>query len=160
MENPETNHTCTHCDYKSKWKHNLSRHMVTKHTPQIVSLHTQNVSLPAQNVVPISQNVVLPAHNVSLDTESSRKQCYKCQQTFASVWSTKRHISICTGSVNSLTCDFCNKTFAQRSGKCKHLKICKAKAEADSKALVVVNPTQSAEAPEQPSIAKTSPYWV
>ena len=48
---------CDVCDYKSKWRYNMTRHMMRKHNDkkiqevsQMSTLHVPNVHLPVPNV--------------------------------------------------------------------------------------------------------------
>ena len=124
MSTDSTTYVCQHCDYKSKWKCNVTRHVVRKHE--------------AGNVIPEAGNVISEAGNVI-----PTNQCTKCKKVFSRRHNLNNHILHCKGLPNTLTCDYCNATFTQRSNKSRHLTICKAKLEAEMQALVVVEPTDT-----------------
>ena len=119
MENTQKQHICTHCDYTSAWKHNLTRHMVTKH-------HQPNVNVSQPNV------------NVSQPNVSLSKECSKCRHVFAQRCIMLKHLEKCNG-LSTLACAFCKKIYASRQSKYQHLRVCAAKKEAESKALINVS---------------------
>ena len=137
MSTDSTTYACKHCDYKSKWKCNVTRHMVRKHVTGNVIPQAGNVISQAGNVIPIAGNVIPEAENV-IPICVDINQCTKCKKIFSRRHNLNNHISNCKGQPNTLNCDYCNATFTQRSNKSRHLTICKAKLEADTQALVVV----------------------
>ena len=104
--------SCTECDYNTKWKCNMTRHMLRKHSQQ-------NVTLP-------QQNVTLPQQNVTLDNNENTTlfECNLCNKNFNKQWILNRHIKKCTGITNPLMCIHCNKIFANRHSKSRHIKTC------------------------------------
>ena len=113
MENSDENYKCTHCDYKSKWKGNVRRHMVTKHT-------SPNVTDYSPNVTDSSPNVTVPSRDSNI--------CRICTKIYSSKYALKKHLHKCKGTTNPLQCNFCLKTFKYRSNVSAHLKICKSTA--------------------------------
>jgi hypothetical protein len=145
-------HSCTHCDYKSIWKHNVTRHMVTKQ--HLSNVHSNQSNLP--NVISKSSNVISELQNVHykqselpnvhLDVQNiqeSDKTCTKCTRIFTTKYTMLRHYEKCDGCLNKLQCPYCKNIFATRPSKCNHLKICRIKKEADSKALALKTATQA-----------------
>ena len=141
------NFKCTHCDYNSKWKCNVTRHMVRKHPASNVTPNAANVTPNASNVTPKASNVTPKASNVTLNS-CDTNQCINCNKIFTRRQYLLNHIPKCKGATNTLTCEFCNMNFQFYSGKSRHLRICKVKKEIDSQALIV--------APEPQSNASTS----
>ena len=108
MENIQKQHVCTHCAYKSVWKHNVTRHMVTKHQQQKTD--------------PVQQK--------------TDPVCTLCAKRFKTRWELLRHSKKCNGPVNARKCQHCEHEFSSTAAKSRHLRICKVKQEIDSKALV------------------------
>ena len=90
--------TCSHCDYNSKWKCNVTRHMVRNHAQQ-------NVNPVQQNVTPVDYS------------DENMFECDICYKIFNKQWILTRHKKKCTGITNPLLCIHCNKTFASRHSK-------------------------------------------
>ena len=134
MTEPVKTHSCVHCDYKSAWKHNVTRHMVTKHNLSNVHTPLPNVHNNLANVHNPSPNVHNPLPNVHNPLQNI-KTCTKCTRVFATKYTMLKHSERCKG-VNRLQCEYCNKIYASRASKCNHLKACPSKMEAESKALV------------------------
>jgi len=118
--------SCTECDYNSKWKCNVARHMLRKHTQQNVSIPQQNVSIAQQNVSIAQQNVSIEQQNVSINCNKNPLsfECDLCTKKFNKQWILTRHRKICTGIIDSLTCSYCNKVFGKRASKSRHVKTC------------------------------------
>ena len=140
MENIQKQHVCTHCDYKSVWKHNVTRHMVTKHKPTNVNPAPTNVNPAPTNVNPVPTNVNPAPTNVNptptnVNPESSTA-CLQCSKIFKSKWNLKKHSKSCKGQHNALECQYCGIKLSFPAAKSRHLRICKVKQEIDSKALV------------------------
>ena len=106
--------SCDVCDYTSKWKYNLSRHMMRKHAQQNVNPLQQNVNPLQQNVNPLQQNVN-PDEHIPFE-------CELCNKIFTKQWILNRHKKICNGINDALTCIYCKKIFASRQSKYKHNK--------------------------------------
>ena len=137
MENIQKQHVCTYCDYKSVWKHNITRHMVTKHKQPNLSLTQPNLSPMQPNLSPTQPNLSPTQPNLS--PENTTTTCTKCLKTFSYNWVLVRHSKICKGyEANALECQYCSYKFTTYSAKSRHLRICKVKKEIDSKAIVVV----------------------
>ena len=136
------NFTCTHCDYNSKWKCNVTRHIVRKHPASKVSLNASEVSPNASKVSPNAAKVSPNASNVSPNS-CDTNQCLNCNKIFTRRQYLLNHVSKCKGATNTLTCEFCNTKFNHKSSKSKHLRICKVKKEIESQALIVA-PEQNA----------------
>ena len=56
---------------------------------------------------------------------TSKHQCQRCQHSFASAFSLKRHYPTCKGVFNPLQCHLCFRVFANSGNKCRHLKKCR-----------------------------------
>ena len=136
--------TCTDCDYTSKWRYNISRHMMRKHPQQNVSMPQQNVNPVQQNVNPAQQNVnpvqqnvnpaqqnvnpvqqnVNPVQQNVNPVEYTPLECDVCNKIFTKQWLLHRHKKTCNGINDALTCIHCKKIFASRQSKYKHNKTC------------------------------------
>ena len=131
---------CQFCDCKSKWKSNITRHMVRNHTAPNVNVPAPNVNVPAPNVNVFAPNVNVPAPNVNVfedDNIQYTNQCTLCNKIFSRKCILTKHIEKCKGINNSLQCEFCNKIYSSRQTKSIHLRICKIKKELDSQALII-----------------------
>ena len=147
MSQDSEEHTCTDCDYKSKWKCNMTRHMIRKHP-------APNVHFPAPNVHFVAPNVHFSAPNVHFSENSNlckeipnqnsnnNNKCKKCQNIFSRKSVLDKHTLKCKGNLNILECEYCHKIYATRKSKSNHFRICKAKKEADMCALVVAEPKE------------------
>ena len=102
-ENTEEKHKCIHCDYKSKWKHNITRHMVIEHYVPICSNDVQICS----NFVQICSNFVQICSNFTESRNPLPNQCVKCCRAYSHKCRFSAHIAI----VPSITCQYCNKNF-------------------------------------------------
>ena len=169
MTSDSLNFTCELCDYKSKWKCNLSRHVVRKHSAPNVHFSAPNVHVPAPNVHVLAPNVHVPAPNVhffkneniceeiSDHTSNETNKCEKCNKTFSRKNILLKHYDNCKGLYNKLSCEYCNNTYATRSSKSNHLRVCKVKKNIDSCALVVQTPQlqQSQQSQQTPQSQQT-----
>ena len=125
---------CANCDYNSKWKYNVTRHMMVKHTSTKVTDPSTKVTVASTKVTDPSTKVTDPStkvtdlqneQNICTDTES--KQCQKCNKLYAKRCTMLKHQVTCQGTTNPLQCEFCMKIFAYKSNKSQHKKICKNK---------------------------------
>ena len=150
MSSDSTFLKCEHCHYNSKWKCNITRHMMRKHTAPNVHVAAPNVHVAAPNVHVAAPNVHVAAPNVHFSKESSKcieitdpvsnniKTCEKCNKTFSRRNILLKHYENCKGLLNKLVCEYCNNAYATRSSKSNHLRVCKIKKDADMCALVVL----------------------
>jgi len=60
------------------------------------------------------------------NSDSNDCICNKYNKTLSSKYYLKKHISICKGNIDCLTCPKCLKVFKHRSSKYNHLKNCKS----------------------------------
>ena len=143
MSEDNTIFKCEACDYISKWKCNVIRHMVRKHTASNVCPTASNVCPAAPNVCPTAPNVCPTAPNVcpNVYNDVLPNQCTICNKIFSRRTTLVKHIDKCKG-INKLECEYCNIVFTQRCSKSKHLRICKNKKEVDSCALIVHDDTK------------------
>ena len=107
---------CQYCYYKSKWKHNVTRHMMVKHPSTNVSHASTNVSHASSEIY-------------------TSKQCIKCNYIFSKRYTMLKHFEKCKG--NKLECEFCKNIYSSRVTKSKHMRICRVKKEAESIALLI-----------------------
>ena len=140
MNDSENIHKCTRCDYKSKWRSNVTRHMVTKHITSNDMLPAAKNMLPAaKNILPAANNMLTAANDIG--ASSHNKQCDKCQKVFTRRYSMLKHHEKCEGERNPLQCQHCLKHLKYKNNLAAHMKRCK------STALVVAN----SQRPPQPS---------
>ena len=151
MSSDSTIITCKDCDYKSKWKCNVKRHMVRKHNVPNVVVPVPNVVFSVPNVVVPVPNVVVPVPNVVFSENNDicpiipdhnsniSKTCEKCKCIFSRRDKMLKHTVVCKGKTNNLTCEYCNNTYADRFSKSHHYRVCKAKKEKEMQSLVVVD---------------------
>jgi len=132
MENPEGFFKCDSCDYKSKWKANVIRHMVTKHSSSntVVPFPSTVVLCPSKVVPRPSKVVSLPNTVDTCKSIINPKECDLCHKIFTQRWSMLKHRVKCNGLTNKLQCCYCLTIFKHSSNLCYHKKICKAKKEA------------------------------
>ena len=128
--------SCTDCDYNTRWKCNLLRHMVRKHPQQNVNMPQQNVNMlqqnvnmPQQNVNMLQQNVNMLQQNVNICPNVINADDYVCDCTkkFKKKWILDRHVKTCSGVADCLVCPNCIKTFSSRQSKSIHMKKCTIK---------------------------------
>lgn len=112
-------HTCSFCNYHTNRKSNLDRHLIRKHSSEliknlqnseiskIVSPTPKNVSLKLGNVSLKSQNVSLNSENVSLITNSDSNNGV-------------------IEYISKYECCFCHKIYSHRQSLYKHNKVCNA----------------------------------
>ena len=133
---------CELCDCNSKWKSNITRHMIRKHTAPNVITTAPNVIISAPNVITTAPNVIISAPNVILKKQNSidTNQCNLCNKIFSRKFILKKHIEKCKGINTSLQCEYCNNIFSSRQCKSRHFQTCKIKKELDSQALIIHTP--------------------
>ena len=108
--------SCSDCDYNSKWKCNILRHVMRKHT----AANVNSVTVPA-NVNPVN-----PVNtNNTLKEKSTLFKCESCNKIFQRNYNLTQHK--CKGSISKLECKYCNYIFMNRSSKSRHIKLCKNK---------------------------------
>ena len=148
MSSDSKKFTCKDCDYESKWRCNITRHMMRKHYKIEQPIVAPNVHAPAPNVHDLAPNVHF-LENESIcseildDTSNSINICEKCNKDFSRKNILIKHYATCKGTFNNLECIYCHNTYASRSSKSNHTRICKAKKDADMCALVVNTPDNS-----------------
>ena len=127
-------YTCSICDYNSKWKHNVTRHMVTNHP-------STNIHAPSTNIHAPSTNIHATACNTTGNTNT--KECMKCKRVFAKRCTMLTHVSKCKGVQDRTTCEYCHNKYASYKSRMNHVSRCPVKKEIDSKALVPVAQQQA-----------------
>ena len=136
--------SCSICDRKFKYEHNLRRHMVMKKcttsTQQNINMAQQNINMAQQNINIDQQNINIDQQNINIDQQNINiaNMCDRCNKTLASKQSLQRHIAVCDGTLNAKMCPNCHKTFAFTQSKHHHLKTCQ------STQLVAINQTPTA----------------
>ena len=165
MNNPEKTHKCQHCDYRSDWKHNVTRHMVTKHKnhneihastisclPSTVSCLPSTVScLPSTVSCLPSTGSCLPSTG-SCDIVPHNKQCVKCETIFAKRCTMLKHSVKCQGKKYTEQCPHCNKILKHKKNMPGHIKICQSKA-----LVLVTRQPPLIETPSQPQPQQQQP---
>ena len=126
--------SCSDCDYNSKWKCNLARHVIRKHPTANVIPSTANVTLPTANVTLPTANVIPTSEN-----KNTSFTCELCEKIFKRKYNLTQHLEKCKGSISNLECEHCNNTFASRCSKSRHMKICKVKKESELKKQEIAN---------------------
>jgi hypothetical protein len=96
---------CPYCIYQSLWKHNITRHVSTKHV-------VQNACLPVQNII---------------QDPGKSYNCSLCKRVYERKHRYDKHVSKCKGISNASECEYCHKMFANRNSKYVHLRICQRK---------------------------------
>lgn len=119
------NYPCTQCNYTSKRKYNLERHIALVHN--LITMGSTNDSTNSTNSLQKTQE---DRELTTINSQQSQPvvqttMCTKCKRDFSNEFSRKRHETICKGVANPLECHLCHKVFACASSKCKHLRKCR-----------------------------------
>ena len=105
---------CIHCDYISKWKANIVRHVVRNHSaPKDTDAAPKDTDSAPKDTDYINNTII---HDI---------QCMKCNKVYSRKNIMLKHQEKCEGSNNPLQCEYCSKIFAFRTNKYAHRKICK-----------------------------------
>lgn len=158
--------SCPFCDYSTKRRFNLDRHVNAKHNGMEhlqehegsnVAIGVSNVHLRGSNVHLGGSNVHLEGSNVHVggsnvhvshaieqagESNETRVQCDKCYKTFTCRKTLNRHRVICRELPDPLMCPYCDKIFPSRQAKSNHCKKCKTMPRETAIALV---PTTSSD---------------
>ena len=137
MNNNEILH-CTYCKYTTNRNYNLNRHLINKHSKEILNnennlnevintvinerntvIKEQNTVLNERNTVPNEQNNV-PKEQNNVPNEKI-KYCSKCNKKYLTIKNLKKHEKNCNG-VDILTCPRCMKSFSCSANKSHHIK--------------------------------------
>jgi hypothetical protein len=120
---------CQSCEYKSKRKSNLQKHITNVHKRDATDeelMPNKNTTEPLQN-----PSLLMPKTDVIIQEtvleNTKNLTCLKCSKNFKTFQSLKMHQDICKGVSNPLECHYCHNIFATAQSKSKHLKICKIK---------------------------------
>ncbi len=116
---------CSCCNYFSKKKYNLNRHMMSKHNNRNVD-NLATVELNVNNSV-LNVNTLDSFVNSNDLNVNNQNKCSKCGKVLSSKKCLNKHINICKGVSSSLECHLCHKIFSHRASKSFHLKKCKEK---------------------------------
>ena len=145
MYKDSTIYKCVNCDYESKWRSNVTRHMIRKHDAPKVTVSAPKVTVLAPKVTDL-ENIQ------NNDTIIECNQCEKCNKVFSRKNILIKHQEKCQGILNPLQCEHCMKIFAYKSNKSQHKKICKIKEKQNNEMVIfgtneinnieVVEPTQ------------------
>ena len=142
---------CEICNYSTSSKFNFEKHLQTKKHLHKISENSKNEQKNVQNCEKNVQNCAklctktnnIKENSTKIEVEkSSDFECQFCTKTFASVYSLKRHISICKlnisqkkilkNPINSknvqkssdFRCQFCDKSFSSQSNVTRHENKC------------------------------------
>jgi predicted nuclease of predicted toxin-antitoxin system len=134
---------CRSCEYKSKRKFNLQKHITNVHKrdatdDELIHMQntTQNMQITTdsmQNTTKCMQNTTksmqITTQNMQITTLKNKKisACPKCSKIFKSFQNLQKHQEICKGVSNPLECHYCHRIFSAQQAKSRHLKICKIK---------------------------------
>ena len=128
MSYDSTYYKCSVCDYESKWKCNVTRHIMRIHNNENFPKDTDFFPKDTDFCKKTQENIIL-------DTN----QCDVCNKKYSNKYKLTAHKTHCNGNTNPLKCIYCFKLFKNRSNKYEHLKICKDKLEKESTTLTVAN---------------------
>ena len=129
---------CTYCKYTTNRNYNLNRHLVNKHSKEIINnenklninqnvhLNSQEVHQNSQEVHRNSQEVHQNSQEVHLELnneiyDKNKMICKKCNKEYLKKINLINHESKCKG-VDILTCSRCMKSFSSKQAKCNHIK--------------------------------------
>jgi len=128
------NHSCSECNFTSKWTSSVNRHFMRKHIEDVnQNTPKENSSTPKENSSTPKENSSTPKENPSILHEN---QCEKCEKILSRSNIYKKHIINCKGKINKLRCDICNEIFTIATAKYRHQKNCKIKKEEQQNALI------------------------
>ena len=144
MNNNEILH-CTYCKYTTNRNYNLNRHLINKHSKEIIKninctpttiYNSQNNNPTEQNNNLTEQNNNLPEQNNNSNNskennnETDNKMCCKkCNKKYLTKKNLIKHENKCNG-VDILTCPKCMISFTKQQAKSAHIKrnTCKARS--------------------------------
>jgi hypothetical protein len=147
---------CQDCLYLTDRRHNLNRHIKTKHQTRQNELKTSSVEkvnngvekinnfvekvnkIVDQNDINVEKVNLLKISNLEIPEKVSEKngkiaknpnfKCQNCQKEYKTKRYYDKHISSCSLEIdNTLQCQYCRKNLSCKQAKSKHLKICHAK---------------------------------
>jgi len=130
MEEDNKNFKCEHCDYKSKWKCNIKRHVVRNHTVQKGMDDVQKGMDDVQKCMDVVQKGMDDVQK-GMDDVLNKNQCVKCNKIFSRKIRMINHQEKCKGLIDPLQCEYCLKVFTFKNNKYAHIKICKLKSNTE-----------------------------
>lgn len=133
MSETATIYQCESCDYKSKVKCNVLRHMVTKHS--ISTTENNNTTTENNNNTTENNNNTAENNNNSADNNNNNpnpKQCIKCDHVFTRRNDMLKHYEKCRGKIDKLQCRYCLKKYGSVFSKNNHQASCRVRKELEA----------------------------
>jgi len=121
---------CELCDYISKKKYNITRHMMRNHAASnVIPTAQKGMNSSAKSMILSAKGMISSAKGIRVCsegtlTETAMISCDKCNKTFAKLYNLHKHYEKCKGIINPYQCEKCLKIFKYKNNKYVHRKKC------------------------------------
>lgn len=149
-------YNCTQCDYTSKRKYNLERHINTMHTCskqlECINVDTICINTDTTCINVDTNDITIDTNDINVDTQGTHRiKCPDCYKTFKCGRNLQLHIPKCSKRTFRFQCRECMQILGSSSALCHHRRFCKGKSSDNENITKDCNIVTQATAQEQPS---------